>query len=288
MKFAIPLSMLPMEELLPLTLAAEEEGFNSVAVSDHLIHPATFSVPYPYTEDGRVRWEPGTDWPDPITTLSFLAGSTNEINFYTSVYVLPSRNPIRAAKEISTLSNLSKGRFSLGVGMGWMPEEFQAGEQPFSMRGKRADEMLKIMKLLWAGEMVHYAGDFFSFERLEMLPKPDYHLPIYVGGFSEPALERAAKYDGWISDMHSLDELADLIKKISKLRATVGNRNDYEIIAFSSWDAFSFDGFKKMEEIGVTTITTYPWMLYGITNEASLDKKIDGLKKFSRNIINKF
>ena len=111
MKFAIPLSILPSEELLPLTIEAEKAGFDAIAVSDHLIHPKNFSVPYPYTEDGKVRWEEGTDWPDPINTLSFLAGATNSIKFYTSVYILPARNPFRAAKEISTLSHLSKEDF---------------------------------------------------------------------------------------------------------------------------------------------------------------------------------
>ena len=83
MKFAIPLSILPTNELLEITLQAEKCGFDSVATSDHLIHPKNFSVPYPYTEDGKVRWEEGTDWPDPINLFSYLAGATKKINFYT-------------------------------------------------------------------------------------------------------------------------------------------------------------------------------------------------------------
>ena len=91
--------------------------------------------------------------------------------------------------------------------MGWMPEEFEAGGQEFRRRGARADEMLEIMKLLWSGEMVEFKGQFFNFKKLEMLPAPKKDIPIYVGGFSEPALNRAARHDGWISDMHSLSEL---------------------------------------------------------------------------------
>ena len=147
MKFAIPLSMLPMDEIKPLGIAADEIGYDFLAVSDHLIHPENFSVPYPYTDDGSVRWEQGTDWPDPINSLSFLAGATKNIRFYTSVYVLPARNPLRVAKEVSTLDAVSNGRFDLGIGMGWMPEEFEAGGQEFRRRGARADEMLEIMKL---------------------------------------------------------------------------------------------------------------------------------------------
>ena len=285
MKFAIPLSMLPIEEIQPLGIAADQMGYDYVAVSDHLIHPETFSVPYPYTEDGSVRWEPGTDWPDPINTLSLLAGATKNIQFYTSVYVLPARNPMRVAKEIATLSALSGGRFDLGIGMGWMPEEFEAGGQEFRKRGKRADEMIEVMKLLWTGGMVSFDGEFFQFDTLEMLPTPKNDIPIFVGGFSEPALNRAANHDGWISDMHSLKELKVLIDNIEDKRAKAGKKNDYEHICFSCWDAFSLEGFAKMKELGVTTMTTYPWMLYGAMNDAPLAEKIDGMERFYKEVV---
>ena len=285
MKFAIPLSMLPIEEIQPLGIAADQMGYDYVAVSDHLIHPETFSVPYPYTEDGSVRWEPGTDWPDPINTLSLLAGATKNIQFYTSVYVLPARNPMRVAKEIATLSALSGGRFDLGIGMGWMPEEFEAGGQEFRKRGKRADEMIEVMKLLWTGGMVSFDGEFFQFDTLEMLPAPKNDIPIFVGGFSEPALNRAANHDGWISDMHSLKELKVLIDNIEDKRAKAGKKNDYEHICFSCWDAFSLEGFAKMKELGVTTMTTYPWMLYGAMNDAPLAEKIDGMERFYKEVV---
>jgi probable F420-dependent oxidoreductase len=285
MKFAIPLSMLPIDEIKPLAIAAEKIGYDYLAVSDHLIHPETFSVPYPYTEDGSVRWEPGTDWPDPINTLSLIAGATSNIKLYTSVYVLPARNPMRVAKEIATLSALSDGRFDLGIGMGWMPEEFKAGGQEFSKRGKRADEMIEIMKLLWKGDMVSFKGDFFEFDALEMLPAPKQEIPIYVGGFSEPALNRAAKHDGWISDMHSLSELEALTAKIKIKIQKLPDKDNYEYICFSCWDAFSLEGFGKMKDLGVTTMTTYPWMLYGTMNDAPLKQKIEGMQKFYDDVI---
>ena len=280
MKFAIPLSMLPIDEIQPLAIAADQIGYDYLAVSDHLIHPETFSVPYPYTEDGSVRWEPGSDWPDPINTLSLLAGATKNIQFYTSVYVLPARNPMRVAKEIATLSALSGGRFDLGIGMGWMPEEFKAGGQEFRRRGKRADEMIEMMKLLWTGKMVDFKGEFFEFDKLEMLPAPASDIPIYVGGFSEPALMRAAKNDGWISDMHSLEELKALINNVNLKRKNFSDKENYEHICFSCWDAFSLKGFAQMKEAGVTTLTTYPWMLYGVMNDAPLNEKIDAMDKF--------
>tara|TARA_B100000929_G_scaffold19682_1_gene15114 strand:+ start:356 stop:1225 length:870 start_codon:yes stop_codon:yes gene_type:complete len=285
MKIAIPLSMLPVDEIESLAIAADEIGYNFLAVSDHLIHPERFSVRYPYTEDGNVRWESGTDWPDPINALSFLAGVTENIRFYTSVYVLPARNPMRVAKEIATLDALSNGRFDLGIGMGWMPEEFEAGGQNFKRRGVRADEMIEVLKLLWTGKMVDFQGEFFRFDKLEMLPAPVKDIPIYVGGFSEPALNRAAKHDGWISDMHSYDELKELIERVNIKRQEFTKNNNFEYICFSCWDAFSLEGFIKMKNLGVTTMTTYPWMLYGVMNEAPLKEKIDAMEKFYNEIV---
>ena len=111
------------------------------------------------------------------------------------------------------------------------------------------------------------------------------NVPIYVGGFSEPALKRAARHDGWISDMHSLEELEALIKKVNLKRSDFPEKENYEYICFTCWDAFSKGGFKKMKSIGVTTMTTYPWMLYGIMNDAPLEQKIEGMHKFYNEII---
>ena len=166
-----------------------------------------------------------------------------------------------------------------------MPEEFEAGGQEFRRRGARADEMLEIMKSLWSGQMVDFNGQFFSFKKLEMLPAPKKNIPIYVGGFSEPALKRAAKHDGWISDMHSLSELAALMDRLNQIREDFPNKKNYEYICFSCWDAFSLDGFGKMRDLGVTTMTTYPWMLYGTMNDAPLKDKINGMEKFFNEIV---
>ena len=248
MKFAIPTAMIPVGEIKEIAVAAEINGFHSIAVSDHLFHPQEFSVPYPYTPDGNVRWDKGTDWPDPISLLSFLAGTTTTLNFYTSIYILPARNVLRVAKEIATLSNLSNGRFTLGIGMGWLPEEFELGGVPFKERGKRADETLQILKELWTGKFVEFSGEYSSFKSLESLPTPsDKSIPILAGGFSDPALKRAAKHDGWISDMHSFAELKILIEKLHQFRIEANNlRKNYEIIAFSCWDAFHKKGFLDM------------------------------------------
>jgi len=200
---------------------------------------------------------------------------------------LPARNVLRVAKEVATLSNLSNGRFSLGIGMGWLPEEFELGGISFKDRGKRADEMLQILKELWTGKFVEFSGKYASFKSLQSLPTPtDNSIPILVGGFSDPALKRAAKHDGWISDMHTLAELKALIEKLHQYRIEANNLGkNYEIIAFSCWDAFHKEGFLEMFSIGVNTITTYPWFLYGMDNSAPLRDKISSLENFRKEFI---
>ena len=133
--------------------------------------------------------------------------------------------------------------------------------------------------------MVDFNGKFFNFKKLEMLPAPKNDIPIYVGGFSEPAIKRAASHDGWISDMHSLSELEELMNKVNLKRKEFPDKENYEYICFTCWDAFSKDGFKKMKDLGVTTMTTYPWMLYGIMNDAPLEQKIEGMQKFYNEIV---
>jgi len=133
--------------------------------------------------------------------------------------------------------------------------------------------------------MVNFKGQFFNFKKLEMLPAPKTDIPIYVGGFSEPALNRAARHDGWISDMHSLSELEALMAKLNEKRQALPPKENYEFICFSCWDAFSLQGFGQMKDLGVTTMTTYPWMLYGTMNDAPLEQKIEGMEKFYNEII---
>ncbi|MFP6605834.1 MAG: LLM class flavin-dependent oxidoreductase, partial [Myxococcota bacterium] len=146
MKFVVNAAYAPVEALCGMARACEKAGFEAVAVSDHLIHPEKLVTPYPYTDDGTPRWEDSTEWPDPFVVIAAMAAVTERLRFVTSVLVLPLRNPFQVAKTVATVAMMSNDRIVLGIGAGWMEEEFQAMEQDFRRRGRRMDEMIEVMR----------------------------------------------------------------------------------------------------------------------------------------------
>ena len=171
-KFCFSAAFSPASELGALARAGDASGWDTMTIPDHLINPVETRSTYPYTADGGRRWEMGTEWPDPWITIANLAGMTERLRFLTTVYILPARTPVHVAKQVGTAAVLSGGRVELGIGMGWMEEEFDAMGVPFAKRGKRADEMLEVMRKLWTGEVVEHHGEYFDVPPLEMLPAP--------------------------------------------------------------------------------------------------------------------
>jgi alkanesulfonate monooxygenase SsuD/methylene tetrahydromethanopterin reductase-like flavin-dependent oxidoreductase (luciferase family) len=158
----------------------------------------------------------------------------------------------------------------------------------FKTRGKRTDEMLEILRLLWTGQLVEYQGEHYQFEALEMNPAPEEYIPIWVGGISKPAMRRAARLgDGWVTDLQTSAEIVESIDQIAVWRKEYGrDHQPFDIMATPS-DAWEIDGYKRLEDAGVTHIMTMPWPFYhGDTDE--LDKKIDAVKRYSDDIISQF
>jgi len=285
MKFGISAAFSDASHLGQMARAAEDAGFERVTVSDHVIQPEKRVTPYPYTEDGTPRWAPFTDWPDPWVVIGAMSALTQRIRFFTSVFVLGMRNPFLVAKTVGTAAVMSGSRVELGIGAGWMREEFELLGQPFDGRGRRIDEMMDVLRLIWGGGWVEHHGEHYDFAPLEMSPVPQQPIPIYVGGFSAPALRRAAtRGDGWISDLHSTAELAELIPRVLALRAQ-GERADepFEILVTCN-DAYDLDGYKRVADLGATHLTTMPWLFYGASAE-NLQEKIDGIARFGDEII---
>jgi probable F420-dependent oxidoreductase len=270
-----------MEEIVPLAVAAEEAGWDVITFSDHVVNPETINNPYPYTEDGSRRWEPFTDWPDPWVAIGACAAVTRSIRFTNNVFVLPVRNPFLVAKAVSTAAALSNGRVTLTIGVGWSKDEYALLQQDFHTRGKRCNEMIDILRLLWTGEMVEYQGEFYQFDRLEMNPAPVERVPIWVGGISTAAHKRAARLgDGWLSDLQPTDEILEMIKAIRGYRQEFGRGHEpFEVMASAS-DAWDLDGYKKLREGGVTHVLTMPWAFYHGENP-TLEQKIDGIQRFA-------
>ncbi len=283
MRVSIATAYLPPDELPPIAKAADAAGYHGLALADHVVNLETIRTPYPYTDDGDRRWEPFTPWLDPMVTIGALGAVTERLRFFTNIFVLPMRNPFPVAKAIATASALTGGRVSLGVGMGWCEDEFELLGAPFARRGARADEMLDLLAKLWSGGWVEHHGEFYDVPRLEMTPTPPAPGPIYVGGLSEGALKRAARHDGWISDLISTDQAADFRARIDAHREALGRSGDFSMIV-SLNDAVTVDQFRRAEEVGVTDLLTMPWAYYG-GFDLLLDQKLDGLHRFADEVL---
>jgi probable F420-dependent oxidoreductase len=286
MKFVISGAFNDPRELPALARAADECGYDSLALSDHVVHPETLDTPYPYTEDGSRRWPAFTPWPDPWVTIAHLAGITRRLRFNTNVFVLPMRNPFLVAKAVGTAALLSGDRVTLTVGVGWSKLEFELMGQDFHTRGRRCDEAIGVLRKLWAGGWVEHQGEFYRFPRLEMTPAPAQRIPIWVGGISEAALRRAARNDGWLSDLQPAAEIAASIARIRHHRAQLGREHEAFAVMASPSDVHDLDGYRRLEDAGVTHALTMPWIPYhGITADA--EKKRDGIARFAEAFVEK-
>jgi len=286
MRFVIATSFSRPEDLGEIAVAADECGYDAVTVSDHIVHPEEIDTPYPYTEDGSRRWQAFTDWPDPWVTIGYLAGMTRRLRFTTNVFVLAMRNPLVAAKMISTAAVLSGDRVTLTLGVGWSKLEFELMGQRFERRGARTDEMIEILRKVWTGDMVEHSGEFYSFPRLEMNPRPAERIPIWVGGFSKPALRRAARNDGWLSDLQSSAHIGECIAQVRAHREQLGRASEPFSVMASATDAWDADGYRRLEELGVTHVLTMPWVFYA-GEDANVQAKVDGVRRFADDVFPK-
>lgn len=227
-------------DLIRFVQRAESLGFYCITVADHVIVPKHISVPYPYTVDGKY---PGTGYHlETLTTMTFLAGATKRIRFITSVMITPYRNPIITAKMLASLDVLSEGRVTVGLGVGWMKEEFDnLNAPPFAERGRVTDEYIKVFRQLWSSDHPAFDGQYCRFSDIVFLPKPVQKpaIPIWIGGHSRQAIRRAAQLgDGWhpIGGVPTIPlEPADLARDLELLAiyAEKAGRNPKEIrVAF--------------------------------------------------------
>jgi len=180
---------------------ADRLGFDSLQVTDHIVIPVSVESRYPYHPSGQMRVGPDADYFEPLSLLGYLAGRTRRIRLGTSVLVAAYRNPVVTARQLASLDALCGGRLVLGVGVGWMEEEFAAvGAPPFADRGAVTDEVIEVFRSIWREQPASYSGRFFAFGPVGAMPKPAQPggIPILVGGNTRPAIRRAARLgDGW-------------------------------------------------------------------------------------------
>jgi probable F420-dependent oxidoreductase len=206
-------------------------------------------------------WESDAAFPEPWVAIAAMAAVTKRLRFTTNIYIAPARHPIFVAKSVASASALSGGRVALGVGVGWMREEYDAVGEDFTNRGRRLDEMIDIVRALWQGDVVAHEGQHYAFDGLRITPVPPDPIPIYAGGDSDAALRRAARLDGWVGSVYSVDHAAARVAELDRMRREVGDptRDDYEVFVGLAGPRHDVDAYRRLEDAGVTGVMVSPW-----------------------------
>ena len=233
---------------------AERLGFATLWVPEHVVLLDKYSSQYPYSENGQLPAPTTAPIPDPFLTLACMATVTSKIRLATGICLVPEHNPLVLAKVVATLDFLSNGRCVLGVGIGWLEEEFKAIGVPWERRAQRTREYIEAMRKLWGDELSSYAGEFVRFESVRSYPKPvrGAKLPVFFGGESGPALRRVADYgNGWCGFNLSPNEAAGKIKRIEELlKANGRSRSEVEFAVSPYTKPVSKDDLKRYRDAG--------------------------------------
>jgi probable F420-dependent oxidoreductase len=240
------------EILRTLGREAEDRGFESVWVAEHVVLFDDYASQYPYAPDGRFPGGGDTGLLEPLTALTYLAAVTDRIRLGTGICLVPQRNPVYTAKQVVDLDNLSGGRVDFGIGVGWLREEFDVLNLPFEDRGARTDEYLQVMRSLWTDDVSSFEGEHYRLPECRMYPKPVQrpHPPIHVGGESNAALRRAARHgDGWYSFNRLPDDLDEPLARLDSILADAGrSRSDLQLTVspyFNPVDAAAIEGYRE-------------------------------------------
>ena len=271
------------ESMIGMAQLAEGLGFESVWTFEHTIVPIDYQSKYPYSADGKMAVTPETHFVDPLIALAAIAAQTTTIRLGTGVNILSQANPIYVAKQAASLDFVSKGRFELGVGIGWLREEFQAAGTPFERRGARFDDYVQAMRKVWSGDVVEHQSDFLDWTSFKSHPLPTQNpLPVVIGGTRGKAFERTARHgDGWFAPTGSPDQLAPMIDELDQACKDVGrDRAEIEITAMWFPNPSDLGDVDRYREMGVGRLVV-PLPALGRGNPA------DNLKAFGENVIAK-
>lgn len=269
------------ELLAHLAVTAEKCGVESLWTVEHVVIPQGYQSPYPYSKSGKIPGGEDVSIPDPLIPLGFIAALTSKVKLATGILILPQRHPLYVAKEVATLDVLSHGRIILGIGSGWLKEEFDALGLDFRQRGVRTDEAIQAMRAVWNGNPSSYHGKHFNFGPLMSFPKPIQKggVPIHVGGHSPAAARRAGRFgDGFfpaIGDHAKLNELFGIMRDA----AHKAGRNP-DAIELSCMGRADADALKSYRDLGIARAVIAP---------PAFDKEglTRGLEKLANDVIAK-
>lgn len=268
------------EPFAALVRAAEECGFDSVWTVEHVVVPVGYKSRYPYSSDGRMPGPDNVPLSDPLIPLAYAAAITERIRLGTGILILPQRHPAYVAKEVATLDVLSRGRAILGIGAGWLAEEFAALGIPFEERGPRTDEAIRAIRTLWQPGPQSFEGKFFRWNPVESNPKPVQQpgVPIVVGGHSIPAAKRAARLgDGFFPAFGEPAALARLLDALRTECARIG-RNPADIEITTGAFTVDADTVARYAELGVHRVVIAP-------PGFDPDSIRDGLRRFADTVM---
>ena len=265
--------------VIPFVHKAERLGYESVWTAEHVIIPTHYDSVYPYNPSGKVPFQPDAAIIDPLVALTFIAAATSRLRLGTGVNILPQTNPLYLAKWASSIDHLSQGRLMLGLGIGWLQEEFAAIGVPFAQRGKRSDEYLAALKAVWTGQEVDFQGEFVRWQGFQMRPAPAQAggVPLVIGGVSPPAIRRTVRHgDGWYVIGKDLDEYRAHMRALDdECRRQGRNRAELEITAY--WDYYrqGADSLSAYQELGVDRLLINVRALRHDSTDAALERFAD-------------
>lgn len=287
MRFSYAESMCDPSHYVPLAKAVEEAGWHSFVIPDSICYPEVSDSKYPYTPDGDRHFLEDKPFIEPFSLIPALAAVTEKLRFTTFVVKLPIRHPVLVAKQVTSVAVMSNDRFAFGVGTSPWPEDFQVTGTDWKTRGKRMDEMIEIIRGLAKGGFYEFHGKHYDVPSIKMCPTPAKPVPILIGGHAEAALKRAARIgDGW---MHAgTDDLPGMLKRINDLRREHGREREPFEVHVISLDAFTLDGVKQLEDLGVTdVIMGFRNPYIEPVNSQTLQQKLDYLRMYADNVIGK-
>lgn len=248
------------EMLTHLATTAERVGVESIWTIEHVVIPVGYKSTYPYDPSGKIPAPEQLPLPDPLIPLAYAAAVTKTLRLATGILILPQRHPLYVAKEVATLDVLSHGRVILGIGIGWLKEEFDALGIPFEERAARTSETVRAMRSLWKDEAEPFEGKFFRWGKLESHPKPVQKpgVPIVVGGHTELAARRAARYgDGFFPGVTDEDKLVWLLGIMREECKKLG-RDASSIEVTSGRGVPDVDNVKRLADLGVSRFMVPP------------------------------
>lgn len=289
MKFWQSIAFTEADQLMEVARICDEIGFDGVMISDHLLHFEHMQSRYPYSADGKPpSFGADTAWPECWSIIAAMAAVTKRIRFVTNVFILPLRNPIEVAKAAASVATFCDGRLILGAGAGWMKEEFDVLGVDFATRGKRFDECITVLRKLWTGQAVEHHGRFFDFPPVRMCPVPPQPIPVYIGGMTPAALQRAARLgDGWIGAGQSPEQVLETVKQLKHLRAEAGrDSKPFEVIVPLTTTP-EVGELKRLANAGVGGIVSYPFT-FTLGPTSTLAQKRAYLQTYADTIISKF